>query len=119
MGNDKIPVNASDYEKLLAGLRSCSDKAKRCETCSYYLHCANCLEKLHCDAADELERQRAKIDRLTAENRAKETYIAEHMGGTAERNARMKRDAERLRGTGKKINLFIYSGGVPGGAFSA
>ena len=101
MGNDKIPVNASDYEKLLAGLKSCTGSGNSCAGCPYRCGSAKCVKDLIGEAADVIEQQSAEIDRLTAENRAKETYIAEHMGGTAERNERMKRDAERLRGIGK------------------
>ncbi len=89
----------SDYEKLLAGLNACAGRSGKCSECTYDCGSAECVLNLISDAADALEQQRAEINRLTAENRAKETYIAEHMGGTAERNARMKRDAERLRGT--------------------
>lgn len=104
MGNDKIPVKTSDYEKLLAGLNTCAGRGNSCAGCSYHCGTAKCVKDLIGDAADALEQQRAEIDRLTAENRAKEQYIAEHMGGTAERNARMKRDAERLRGTTAHAN---------------
>lgn len=100
MGNDKIPVKTSDYEKLLAGLNTCAGRSGKCEECAYDCGSAECVLNLIGDAADALTQQGAQIDRLTAENRAKEQYIAEHMGGTAERNARMRRDAERLRGTG-------------------
>ena len=56
------------------------------------------------NAAECNARLIADVARLEAESRAKEQYIAEHMGGTAERNARMKRDAERLRGTTAHAN---------------
>lgn len=90
----------SDYDKLMAGLRACAENELSCAGCTYCSDNAKCIADLISDAAAALEQQRADINRLTAENRAKEQYIAEHMGGTAERNARMRRDAERLRGTG-------------------
>ena len=97
----------NDYEKLLDGLRHCSSENNRCSKCPYYSVSAGCIHRLVSDASTAMDEQRAEIvrlradvARLEAESRAKEQYIAEHMGGTAERNARMRRDAERLRGTG-------------------
>lgn len=91
----------SDYGKLMEGLRACAGGEDSCADCSYCSENATCIANLIAEAADVIERLSAEIERLEAESRAKEQYIAEHMGGTVERNARMRRDAERLRGTGK------------------
>lgn len=83
MDDDKILVEAINSCPL-QGTAECP--AEPCRLCR--------------KAAARIEQLRSDVARLEAESRAKEQYIAEHMGGTAERNARMKRDAERLRGTG-------------------
>ena len=70
----------SDYDKLMAGLRVCAGNELSCAGCTYYSDNAKRIADLISDAAAVLEQQRADINRLTAENRAKEQYIAEHMG---------------------------------------
>ena len=87
MDDDKILVKAINSCPL-QGTMEC--QAEPCRLCR--------------KAAARIERLRADVARPEAESRAKEQYIAEHMGGTAERNARMKRDAERLRGTTAHAN---------------
>ena len=52
--------------ELIKALRYCGfDDRKPCNGCVLYdkTHGVDCLEKLHCDAADALERLTAEVDR--------------------------------------------------------
>lgn len=69
-----------DYKELIDGLRCCSTGTDGCKNCPYSCGSAVCIHRLVSDALAEIEGKQAQIDRLTAETRAKEQYIAETIG---------------------------------------
>lgn len=90
----------NNYKELIDGLRCCSTGTDGCKNCPYSCGSAVCIHRLVSDALAEIEGKQAKIDRLTAENCAKEQYIAETIGKLARER---KRDDEIIASLQKEL----------------